>query len=60
MTTTLTTILIALVAVALALLLAYVPLRMLVGMMAKKIRVFIERQRERRAVVRETPDRRRG
>jgi hypothetical protein len=60
MTTTLTTILIALVAVALALLLAYVPLRMLVALMAKKIIVFIERQRERRAVVRETPDRRRG
>ena len=51
-------------AVALALGLAYVPMRLLVGSMAKRvaqpIRDFIQRQRDRRALERATPDRRRG
>lgn len=42
----------------LALGLAYVPMRMLVGHMARNIREFIQRQRDRRAAARDTPDRR--
>jgi len=49
-------------AVLLALGLAYVPMRLLVATMAKHvaqpIRDFIQRQRERRAMDRATPDRR--
>ena len=59
----LTTLLILLVALAiaivLALALAYVPMRLLVGQMARNVRQFIQRQRDRRTVARETPDRRR-
>ena len=58
--TTLLVLLIALaVAIALALGLAYVPMRLLVGQMARNVRQFIQRQRDRRTVARETPDRRR-
>jgi hypothetical protein len=49
---------IAALAVVLALGLAYLPLRLLVGHIAKNVRAFIQRQRERRAVERATPDRR--
>ncbi len=46
----------------LALLLAYLPMRLLVAQMtrgvAEPIREFIQRQRDRRALRRETPDRR--
>jgi hypothetical protein len=49
---------IAALAVILALGLAYLPLRLLVGHIAKNVRAFIERQRERRTVERATPDRR--
>jgi hypothetical protein len=46
----------------LALALAYLPMRLLVGQMARSIaepiREFIQRQRDRRARSRETPDRR--
>jgi hypothetical protein len=49
---------IAALAVILALGLAYLPLRLLVGHIAKNVRAFIERQRERRTVARPTPDRR--
>lgn len=59
MTTTLTTLFVAIAAVALALLLAFVPLKMLLTYMAKKVRAFIQRQRDRRAIPRGTPDRRR-
>jgi len=49
-------------AVLLALGLAYLPMRILVAQMAKRvaepIRQFIQRQRERRALARDTPDRR--
>jgi hypothetical protein len=58
-----TTLVVVLVAVAVALAigigLAYVPMRLLVGQMARNITQFIQRQRERRAVERGTPDRRR-
>ena len=49
---------IAALAVILAVGLAYVPLRLLVGHMARHVRAFIQRQRERRTVDRPTPDRR--
>jgi hypothetical protein len=49
---------IAALAVILALGLAYLPLRLLVGHIAKNVREFIQRQRERRSVERATPDRR--
>ena len=59
----LTTLLILFVAlaitIAVALGLAYVPMRLLVGQMARNVRQFIQRQRDRRAVARQTPDRRR-
>jgi len=49
-------------AVVLALLFAYLPMRLLVAQMAKAvaapIREFIQRQRDRRAMARGTPDRR--
>jgi hypothetical protein len=49
---------IAALAVILALGLAYLPLRLLVGHIAKNVREFIQRQRERRTAERATPDRR--
>jgi hypothetical protein len=45
-------------AVILAIGLAYVPLRLLVEHIARNVRDLIQRQRERRAVDRVTPDRR--
>jgi hypothetical protein len=50
--------LIAAVAVVVAIGLAYLPLRLLVEHMARNLRELIQRQRERRLVHRETPDRR--
>jgi|GEM_PF-1118945 len=47
-----------LVALVLALALAYVPMRLLVGQMARHVKQFIQRQRDRRQVARGTPDRR--
>ena len=44
--------------VLLTLALAYVPMRLLLAQMARNVRTFIQRQRERRAVARHTPDRR--
>jgi hypothetical protein len=49
---------VAALAVVLALGLAYLPLRLLVGHIARNVRAFIQRQRERRTVERATPDRR--
>jgi len=49
---------IAALAVILAIGLAYLPLRLLVGHIARNVREFIERQRERRGVARATGDRR--
>jgi flagellar biogenesis protein FliO len=45
-------------ALVLALALAYLPMRLLMGQMARNVRQFIQRQRDRRRVARETPDRR--
>ena len=47
-----------LLALALGLALAYVPMRLLVSQMARNVRSFIQRQRDRRRVERGTPDRR--
>lgn len=46
------------VALGIGLALAYVPMRLLVGQMARNVSQFIQRQRDRRRVARETPDRR--
>ena len=45
-------------AVALGVALAYVPMRLLLGQMARNVREYIQRQRDRRRVERGTPDRR--
>jgi hypothetical protein len=55
---TIVILLIAAVAVVVAIGLAYLPLSLLVEHMARNLREFIQRQRERRIVHRETPDRR--
>lgn len=52
------TLLIIAAAIGLGLALAYLPMRLLIGQMAKNVRQFIERRRERRREARETPDRR--
>jgi hypothetical protein len=58
--TTLLALIIALaVTLAVAIGLAYVPMRLLVSQMARNVHQFIQRQRDRRTVARETPDRRR-
>jgi hypothetical protein len=49
-----------LAALLLALALAFVPLRVAVGAIAKNVRAFIQRQRDRRSLPRDTPDRRRS
>jgi uncharacterized protein YqfA (UPF0365 family) len=58
------TILITAAVLVLALLFAYVPMRLLLAQMAKAvaapIRELIQRQRDRRAMARGTPDRRSG
>lgn len=46
------------VALGIGLALAYVPMRLLLGQMARNVRTFIQRQRDRRRVERGTPDRR--
>ena len=46
------------VAIAIAIGLAYVPMRLLLGQMARNVKQFIERQRDRRRAERGTPDRR--
>jgi uncharacterized membrane protein len=48
------------VAIALGLLLAYLPMRLLLSQMAKKVTAFIQRQRDRRASSRRSPDRRKS
>ncbi|MEA2463784.1 MAG: hypothetical protein QOJ98_1531 [Acidobacteriota bacterium] len=46
------------VAVAIGIGLAYLPMRLLLGQMARNISNFIQRQRDRRTAERGTPDRR--
>jgi hypothetical protein len=45
-------------AVALAIVLAYLPMRLILSHIARNVREFIQRQRDRRQGSRETPDRR--
>jgi hypothetical protein len=45
-------------AVAAGIALAYLPMRLLLSHIAKNVREFIQRQRDRRAAGRDTPDRR--
>ena len=45
-------------AVALGVALAYLPMRLLVSHIAANVKQFIQRQRDRRRIDRETPDRR--
>ena len=52
------TLLIVAAAIALGVALAYVPMRLLVAHMARTVKQFIERQRDRRRQSRDTPDRR--
>jgi flagellar biogenesis protein FliO len=56
---TLVVVLLALLAaLAIAIGLAYVPMRLLLSQMARNVREIIQRQRERRRMERGTPDRR--
>ena len=59
MTTLLVLILALAVTLVIAIGLAYIPMRLLIGQMARNVREFIQRQRDRRTIARETPDRRR-
>lgn len=59
MTSLLVLIVALVVAIAIAIGLAYIPMRLLMGQMARNVREFIQRQRDRRNIARETPDRRR-
>ncbi|HKO59141.1 MAG TPA: hypothetical protein VJ276_24960 [Thermoanaerobaculia bacterium] len=54
------TILIIAAALVLGLALAYIPMRLLLTTMARHVRQFIQRQRDRRTQSRETPDRRKA
>lgn len=58
----LTTLIVLFIALAIALglsvALAYLPMRLLLGQMARNVRQFIQRQRDRRRMERGTPDRR--
>lgn len=45
-------------ALAVSLALAYVPMRLLIGRMAANVTTMIQRQRDRRRIARDTPDRR--
>ncbi|HSP13429.1 MAG TPA: hypothetical protein VLV78_01605 [Thermoanaerobaculia bacterium] len=58
MSSVLVTLLVVAAAVALGIALAYLPMRLLLTHIANNVREFIERQRERRRIARETPDRR--
>lgn len=60
MTSIAITLIVIAAAVALGVALAYLPMRLLVSHMAANIRQFIQRQRDRRRIARETPDRRKA
>ena len=57
---TVVTLAVILVALALGLALAYLPMRLLVAQIARNVKQFIQRQRDRRHAARETPDRRKA
>jgi len=56
----LTTLIVIILALAVALALAYLPMRLLLAQMARNVTQLIQRQRDRRRVARDTPDRREG
>ena len=58
MSSILITLIVIAAAVGLGIALAYLPLRILLATMARNVREFIQRQRDRRAIARDTPDRR--
>ncbi len=58
MTSVLVTLAAVAAAVVLGIALAYLPMRMLVTHIANNVRQFIQRQRDRRRIARQTPDRR--
>ena len=58
MSSVLITLVVIVAAVVLGIALAYVPMRLLVGTIAKNVVSFIQRQRERRQTPRDAPDRR--
>ena len=58
MSSVLVTLIVIAAAVALGIALAYLPMRLLVTHIANNVREFIQRQRDRRRIARETPDRR--
>lgn len=60
MSTIVMTLVVIAAAVALGVALAYVPMRLLVSHIAANVRQFIQRQRDRRRIARETPDRRKA
>ena len=54
------TLIVVAAAVALGVALAYLPMRLLVSHIAANVKQFIQRQRDRRRISRETPDRRKA
>jgi hypothetical protein len=54
----LVTLVVIALAVALGIAMAYLPMRLLVSHIANNVRQFIQRQRDRRRISRQTPDRR--
>jgi hypothetical protein len=58
MSSILVTLVVIAAAVALGIALAYLPMRLLLTHIANNVREFIQRQRDRRRIARETPDRR--
>lgn len=58
MSSAIVTLLVIAACVALGIALAYVPLRLIVSHIANNVKEFIQRQRDRRSVARDTPDRR--
>jgi hypothetical protein len=58
MSSILVTLVVIAAAVALGIALAYLPMRLLLTHIANNVREFMQRQRDRRRIARETPDRR--
>ena len=58
MSSAVVTLLVVAACLALGIALAYVPLRLLVGHIARNVKEFIQRQSDRRSVARDSPERR--
>lgn len=57
---TVVTLVVIVLALALGLALAYLPMRLLLAQIARNIKQFVQRQRDRRRAARETTDRRKA